>query len=148
MRTIPAAVVGVVAVLVTSCLGAQHRSGPALNDEVHVGNFVFRVTAVSLGVPKTESRTAQGAFVVVNLMVRNIRGVPQPVYCQDQTLKDRNGRKYDNAVNLGSREDRTVIQPGASVLVKCAFDVRRDSLPHTLTLRDSQYTTGVTVALL
>ncbi|CAM3094161.1 hypothetical protein BST27_03395 [Mycobacterium intermedium] len=125
-----------------------HDAGPSLSDEVRVGKFMFTVTAISLGVPKTGSRTAQGTFVIVNLRVRNMVAVPQPVYCQDQTLKDRNGRRYDNAVNLDRNGDRTVIQPGKAVQVKCAFDVRKDSLPETITLRDSQYTSGVTVSLL
>ncbi|MCV6977638.1 DUF4352 domain-containing protein [Mycobacterium bourgelatii] len=137
-----------VAVVAAGCGGVPHHSGPSLNDEVRVGKFMFTVTAISLGVPKTGTRTAQGTFVIVNLRVRNMVAVPQPVYCQDQTLKDRNGRRYDNAVNLDSHTDRTVIQPGKAVQIKCAFDVRKDSLPDSVTLRDSQYTSGVTVTLL
>lgn len=136
------------AALVSGCLSPRHISGPTLNDEVRVGNFAFTVTALHLGVPKTGSRTAQGAFVVVNLRVKNIGAVERSVYCQDQTLRDQAGRKYDNAVNVGSREDRVEIKPGKQVLVTCAFDLPTGTLPATLTVRDSQYARGATVALL
>lgn len=144
----PAVALVVVAASVTACGGAGRHSKPSLNDEVREGNFVFTVTALNLGVPRTGSRTAPGTFVVVNLKVKNAGATSQPVYCQDQILTDRAGKKYNNAINLDHREDRVVIPPGKEVHVKCAFDVQRGALPDSLTVRDSTYTRGATVALM
>ena len=133
---------------VTGCLGSSHSSNPGINDEVRDGHFAFTVTAINVGVPKTGDRTAQGTFVVVNLMVKNISGAPRAVYCQNQTLRDFAGKKYDDAVNLNSREDRVNIDPGDRVHITCAFDVQRGALPAAIELRDSPYTRGVRVTLL
>ncbi|ORA15901.1 DUF4352 domain-containing protein [Mycobacterium asiaticum] len=137
-----------VAVLITGCLGTRHHSGPGLNDEVRDGTLAFTVTAIHLGVPKTGHRTAQGVFVVVNLMVKNGGPTSRAVYCQDQTLTDFSGKHYDHAVNLDGPNDRTNIEPGKEVHVTCAFDVPNGMLPASITLRASQFSHGVRVALL
>lgn len=133
---------------ITGCLGSRHASNPGINDEVRDGHFAFTVTVINVGVPKTGNRTAEGAFVVVNLMVKNISGAPRAFYCQNQTLRDFGGKKYDDAVNLDSREDRVNIDPGSGVKIRCAFDVPQGALPAAVELRDSPYSRGVRVALL
>lgn len=135
-----------VALAASGCLGARHTSAPSLNDEVLVGELAFTVTALSLGVPTTGYRSAQGVFVVVNLMVQNKGDRPRSVYCQDQVLRDAAGKKYDNAVSVESRE--VTVAPGNKTLLKCAFDVPNGTLPAAVELHDSPYSRGATVALL
>lgn len=132
----------------SGCFGARHASAPSLNDEVRIGALAFTVTAINLGVPKTVHRAAQGVFVVVNLMVNNVGDRPRSVSCQDQTLKDPAGKRYENAVNVDSPGDLVRVGPGAKVLIKCAFDVPTGALPAAIELRDSPYSRGVTVTLL
>lgn len=132
----------------TGCWSAGHSAGPAINDEVRDGSFGFTVATINIGIPKTGNRTAQGTFVVVNLMVRNVGKAPRPVYCQNQTLRDFAGKRYDTAVNLESPQDRVTIEPGYQVRIACAFDVPEGTLPAAIELRDSPYTRGVRVALL
>ena len=136
-----------VAASITGC-HASRNGTTSLNDEVRDGDFAFTVTAINLGVPETGNRTAQGVFVVVHLMVRNISGGPRSVHCQNQVLKDFAGKKYDNAVNIGNRDDLTTIEPGRRVHVTCAFDVPTGALPSTLQVHDAPYSRGATVALL
>lgn len=137
-----------VALTTAGCLGARHASAPSLGDEVRIGDLVFTVTSINLGVPQTGHRTAQGVFVVVNLMVENKGDRQRSVYCQDQTLRDRAGRSYGNAANLDSPADLARVGSGTKVLVKCAFDVPTGTLPTAIELRDSQYSKGVRVTLL
>lgn len=134
------------AIVVAACSGAGQRSGPSINDEVHDGNFAFTVKSISLGVPETGHHTAQGAFVVINLMVRNIGGVARSVYCQNQVLRDPTGRGYENGVSL--REEQILVEPGKQVHVACAFDAPTGMLPTGIVLRDSQFSRGVMVRLL
>lgn len=119
-----------------------------MNDEVRDGTLAFTVTAIHLGVPETGHRTAQGVFVVVNLMVKNDGPTPRAVYCQDQMLTDFSGKNYEHAFNLDSPNDRTNIEAGKQVLVTCAFDVPKAMLPASITLRASQFSHGVRVALM
>lgn len=137
-----------VAVTASGCFGARHDSAPSLNDEVRLGELAFTVTTINLGVPTTGHRTAQGVFVVVNLKVQNVGDRPRSVFCQDQTLRDRAGKRYTNVVNLDSPGDLVRVGPGTTVLVKCAFDVPSGALPAAIELRDSPYSRGVTVMLL
>ena len=135
-------------VTVVSGCASRHISGPTLNDEVRDGDFAFTVTALHLGVPRTGSRTAEGVFVVVNLTVRNVGAVERRVYCLNQTLRDRAGKKYDNALNIDSPEDRVSVEPGRQVHLTCAFDVPTGALPASLTVRYPQFTSGATITLL
>ncbi|MBI2699391.1 hypothetical protein A9W98_01605 [Mycobacterium gordonae] len=137
-----------VALAASGCLGARHASAPSINDEVRVGELAFTVTSINLGVPATGHRTAQGVFHVVNLMIQNKGDRPRSVFCQDQTLRDPAGKRYTNVANIESPGDLVRIDPGAKVLVKCAFDVPSGTLPAAIELRDSPYSRGVTVRLL
>jgi hypothetical protein len=141
-------VVIAVAASITGCQGSRHGATPSLNDEVRDGDFAFTVTAIDLGVPETGNRAAQRVFVVVHLMVRNISGGARSVYCQNQILKDFAGKNYDNAVNVGNREDLTTIEPSRQVHVTCAFDVPTGALPASLRVHDAPYSRGATVTLL
>lgn len=138
----------VLAMALTGCLGSRHLLGPSLNDEVRDGNFAFTVTAINLGVPKTGDQSAYGVFVVVHIVVKNTGAVARTFYCQNQTLTDKAGKKYDNAVAIGNRENLSSINPGKQVHVTCAFDVPTGALPSTLQLRDSSQSRGATVQLL
>ncbi|MCV7196951.1 DUF4352 domain-containing protein [Mycobacterium angelicum] len=150
MRITPASALVAVAIVVSGCLSWVHSSAPtaSLNDEVRDGNFAFTVTVIDLGVQKIGYQAPQGVFVVVHLMVKNIGKLPRTVYCQNQTLRDQAGRKYDNALTVGSREDQININPGSQVHVRCAFDVPVGTLPATLQVRDSPYSKGAIVTLL
>ena len=141
-------VVIAVAASITGCQGSRHGATPSLDDEVRDGDFAFTVTAINLGVPETGNRTAQGVFVVTHLMVRNISDWTRSVYCRNQILKDFVGKYYDNAVNIGSRDDLTTIEPGRQVHVTCAFDVPTGALPASLQVHDAPYSRGVAVKLL
>jgi hypothetical protein len=141
-------VVIAVAASITGCHGSRRGATPSLNDEVRDGDFAFTVTAINLGVPQTGNQAAQGVFVVVHLMVRNISGGARSVYCQNQILQDFAGKNYDNAVNVGSREDLTTIEPGRQVHVTCAFDAPTGALPASLRVHDARYSRGATVKLL
>ena len=136
------------ATLVTGCLGAVHSSSPSLNDEVRDGNFAFTVTAVNIGVPEAGHRSAEGVFVVFQIMVRNVGDAPRTVYCQDQRLRDQAGRTYDNAVSIVGREGEANIGPGKQVHVTCAFDVPKGTLPAAMVVRGSAYSRGVAVTVL
>jgi predicted RecA/RadA family phage recombinase len=136
-----------VAASITGCHASRHGTA-SLNDEVRDGDFAFTVTAINLGVPQTGNQTAQGVFVVVQLMVRNISGGARSVYCQNQILKDFAGKRYDNAVNIGNRNDLTTVEPGRQVHITCAFDVPTGSLPASLQVHDARYSSGVTLTLL
>jgi hypothetical protein len=138
----------VIAFAVSGCFGVRHTSAPSFNDQVRVGELAFTVTAINLGVPKTGHRTAQGVFVVVNLMVENKGDRPRSVHCQDQILGDSAGKKYENAVNVDAAEDLVRVGPAAKVLFKCAFDVPSGMLPAAIELHDSPYHRGVDVTLL
>jgi hypothetical protein len=135
---------------VTGCLGSVHHSSgtASLNEEVRDGNFAFTVTAVNIGVPKTGHQTAQGVFVVFQIMVKNVGDAPRTVYCQNQRLKDQAGKTYDNAVSIVGREGQAVINPGKEVHVTCAFDVPAGTLPAAIVVHDSAYSRGVTVEVL
>jgi Domain of unknown function (DUF4352) len=131
---------------VTGCLGSSATRG--LGDEVHDGQFAFTVTAIDLGVPNIGSKTAQGVFVVVDLTVKNLSDIERTVYCQNQKLKDLAGKTYDDAVTVGSRENLININPGKQVHVKCAFDVPVGTLPSTIEVHDSPYSSGAAVQVL
>lgn len=147
VRAVRAACCVVAAMLVSGCLGTTHRSGPSFGDEVRDGDFAFTVTSISLGVPKTGNRTAQGVFVVVNLTVKNVGTGPRSVYCQNQTLRDPAGKRYENGVAIGDDEDQLRIKPGKAAHVTCAFDVPTSTLPAVIEVRDSQFSRGVRVTL-
>ena len=135
---------------VTGCLSSVHSSSgtASLNDEVHVGLFVFTVTSVDIGTPRIGYRTAQGVFVIVQITAKNIGDTPRSVYCQNQKLKDLSGRTYDDAINIGSGEDLFNINPGMQVRFGCAFEVPNGTLPGTVELHDSAYSKGVPVTVL
>jgi len=137
-----------VALATSGCLGAGHTSAPSLNDEVRIGDLAFTVTAINIGVAQTGHRSAQGVFVIVNVMVDNKGDRPRSLFCQDQTLKDHAGKRYTNAVNLDSAADLVSLGPGTKALVKCAFDVPSGTLPAAIELRDSPYSRGVSVTLM
>ena len=145
MRKIPALAA---ATLVTGCLGSVHSSSPSLNDEVRDGNFAFTVTAVNIGVPKTGYQTAQGVFVVFQIMVKNLGDAPRTAYCQNQRLKDQAGRTYDDAVSIVGREGEANIGPGKEVHITCAFDVPKGTLPAAIVVHESPYSKGVKVQVL
>lgn len=153
MDRFPQAVLRVVAgvaaaALVSGCLGVPHSSGPSLGNEVRDGDFAFTVSAIDLGLTKAGNRTAQGVFVVVNLLVRNVGPGARSVYCQDQILRDAAGKRYENAVVVDTRVDQVRIEPGKQALVRCAFDVPTGTLPAAIEVRASQFSRGVRVTLL
>jgi hypothetical protein len=129
-------------------MGSLHGSGPSLGVEVRDGDFAFTATSIHLGVPKTGNRTAEGVFVLVNLSVKNKGTGPRSVYCQNQTLRDFAGKRYENAVSVGASEDQLRIQPGKAADITCAFDVPTGTLPAAIEVRDSQFSRGVRVMLL
>ena len=145
MRKIPALAV---TTLVTGCLGPGPSSSPSLNEEVRDGNFAFTVTAVNIGVPKTGYQTAQGVFVVFQIMVKNVGDAPRTVYCQNQRLKDQAGKTYDDAVSIVGREGEANVSPGREVHITCAFDVPKGTLPAAIVVHDSPYSKGVKVQVL
>jgi hypothetical protein len=134
----------------TGCLGSVHNSAgtASLNEEVRDGNFAFTVTAVNIGVPKTGYQTAQGIFVVFQIMVKNLGDAPRTVYCQDQRLRDQAGKTYDNAVSIVGRAGEANIGPGKEVHVTCAFDVPKGTLPAAIVVHASPYSRGATVTVL
>jgi hypothetical protein len=135
---------------VTGCLSSVHSSSAtaALNDEVHDGGFAFTVTGVNLGVPKIGYQSAQGVFVVVDITVQNIGDEARTVYCQNQMLKDLAGKTYNDAVDVGRRDDLINIDPGKKVHFTCAFDVPVGTLPAAIEVHDSAYSRGATVKVL
>jgi len=140
--------VAAVAVMISGC--TRPRYGPetfALNQEVHVGVFAFTVTKVDLGVVQLGNKTAKGAFVVVDLSVRNIGDAPRTVYCQNQKLEDLAGKTYDG-VNVDAGADLLNITPGKQVQFSCAFDVPKGTQPGYVVVHDSPNFRSATVRLL
>jgi len=139
-----------VLIAVTGCDRSVRGLSPtvSLNEAVNVGTFAFTVTKVAFGERNLGYLTAQGDFILVDIMVKNIGGDPRSVYCQDQKLKDLSGRTYDDAVDVGDRDDLINIAPGNQVRFTCAFDVSKGALPAAVEVHESQYSEGATVTVL
>jgi Domain of unknown function (DUF4352) len=124
---------------------------------VRDGGFEFAVRNVSqvhqVGDPKDPglSITAKGVFVVVALVIRNVGDGPLTFFDRYQKLIDSSGDEYSASMaadiygNLGIPS--TTIAPGDALTVHLAFDVPVDTVPTNLTLRQSETSVGVTVAL-
>jgi hypothetical protein len=124
---------------------------------VRDGGFEFVVRDVAqmrqVGNPNSPglSITAKGVFVVVTLWIRNAGDGPLTFFDRYQTLIASSGDQYSASMaadiygNLGIPS--TKIAPGDALTVHLAFDVPTGAVPAKITLRQSDSSAGVTVAL-
>ncbi|OBH02229.1 hypothetical protein A5696_11780 [Mycobacterium sp. E2699] len=135
---------------VTGCHSPAEGSFPtvSLNHEVRDGKFAFTVHRVNVGTPGIGIHTAQGAFVLVDITVRNIGDELRAMYCQNEELNDLAGKTYDDAVTAGGGEDTIEINPGKQARVTCAFDVPKGMLAAAVEVHDRVCSSGATVQVL
>ncbi len=127
-----------------------------VGDAVRDGKFEFTVTEVETGVPSVGDemfgQTAQGQYVLVHLTVENIGDEAQYFDGSSQELVDTAGRKHsaDSSAAIyldDSNSFLNQINPGNSVEGIVVFDVPADAELASITLHDSMFSGGVTVAL-
>lgn len=143
----------------TSQAAAGHAQAAAhLNTPVRDGKFEFVVKSVQPGLAEVGdnpylAKKAQGQFVVVTLSVQNIGDRAQGFSPSDQKLTDSQGRSFDSdataQIALGGSDIPVWdnINPGNTVEVKVIYDMPRDAVPASITLHDSMFSGGATVAL-
>lgn len=143
----------------TSQAAAGHTPATAhLNTPVRDGKFEFVVKSVQPGLTQVGdnpylAKKAQGQFVVVTLSVQNIGDRAQGFSPSDQKLTDNQGRSFDSdadaQIALGGSDIPVWdnINPGNTVDVKIVYDMPRDAVPASITLHDSMFSGGATVAL-
>ncbi|MCX4098085.1 DUF4352 domain-containing protein [Nocardia sp. alder85J] len=134
---------------------ARATAGP--NTPVRDGKFEFTVTAVQSGVSTVGDnpfmrKTAQGAYTIVSLTVKNISNVPYGFSPSDQDLFDAQNRKFGNdaaaAMNLQANTSLYAdINPGNAITAQVAFDLPADAAPDHIVLHDSMFSGGTTVSL-
>ena len=142
--------------------GAGSRTGAGqdargVGDKVRDGKFEFTVTGVETGVASVGGsfleQKAQGQFVLVHLMVRNIGTEAQTMFDSNQTVKDVAGREFsaDSAAALAIEGNEDVwvtdVNPGNSVTGIVVFDMPKKARPASIELHDSAFSGGVTVDL-
>jgi hypothetical protein len=122
---------------------------------VRDGAFEFVVLDVSqvhqVGDPNDPglSITAKGVFIVVTLSIRNVGNAANTFFDSYQTLIDSSGSRYSASMaadiygNLSIHS--TKIAPGDELVVHIAFDMPVDAVPTSLTLRESNSSSGVMV---
>ena len=130
---------------------------PPLGVRVQDGNLEFAALGVAttqtVGDPKEPglSVNARGVFVVVTVSIRNTGDKAITFIDSYQKLTDKQGRAFEvsNAADIYGNRDvpSTKIQPGDGLVVRLAFDVPTDTVPATLLLRESEFSTGVTARL-
>jgi hypothetical protein len=130
---------------------------PGLNTPVRDGKFEFVVTDVQSGVQTVGTnpylrKTAQGAYTIVSITVRNTSKAPHGFSPGDQYVFDTQNRRFGNdavaAINL--QPDTSLyadINPGNSVSAQVVFDLPADALPDHIVLHDSMFSGGATVSL-
>lgn len=138
--------------------GGQSQPTAHLNTPVRDGKFEFVVKTVRSGLTEVGdnpylAKKAQGQFVVVTLSVQNIGDRAQGFSPSDQKLIDSQGRSFDSdaaaQIALGGSDIPVWdnINPGNTVDVKVVYDMPRDAVPASITLHDSMFSGGATVAL-
>jgi hypothetical protein len=136
----------------------NHQATARLNTPVRDGKFEFVVKSVQPGLTEVGdnpylAKKAQGQFVVVTLSVQNIGDRAQGFSPSDQKLIDNQGRSFDSdataQIALGGSDIPVWdnINPGNTVEVKVIYDMPRDAVPAKITLHDSMFSGGATVAL-
>ncbi|GGL14255.1 hypothetical protein Sme01_06470 [Sphaerisporangium melleum] len=128
-----------------------------IGDVVKDGRFAFKVTRVEKGLTQVgEGFTiskAQGRYVLVHLVVKNIGDEAQLFSDSAQKLIDAKGRQYDaasGAAALGLKDSNAFlnnINPGNSVRGILLFDVPKDLHLRAVELHDSIFSDGTTVTL-
>lgn len=135
---------------------ADEPDAAGLGDAVRDGKFEFTVTEVESGVASVGDemfgQTAQGQYVLVHLTVENIGDEAQYFDGSSQELVDTAGRKHsaDSSAAIyldDSNSFLNQINPGNSVEGIVVFDVPADAELASITLHDSMFSGGVTVAL-
>lgn len=121
---------------------------------VRDGKFEFAVTDVKSGVARVGLQSAQGAFLIVTLAVRNISDETKWFLPFGQKLFDAQGNAIDHDTTatawqaMQSRLGHSFeLRPGASATTVLVFDVPPGSTPAHLELHDFVLSDGVTVAL-
>ena len=121
------------------------------------GKFEFRVLdmtrAATAGNPSNQFEIvkAQGEFIILTLLVRNIGDEPQGYFGDNQKLIDASGREYgaSSAADLWMNVDNATgdINPGNSIQVSAAFDVPPGTAPTELEVHDSMFSGGARIGL-
>ncbi|APA97278.1 Non-specific serine/threonine protein kinase [Nocardia seriolae] len=130
---------------------------PGLNTPVRDGKFEFIVTDIQTGIKEVGTnpylqKTAQGAYPIVSITVRNIGKSPYGFSPSDQYVYDAQNRKFanDTAAALNLQSDTSLyanLNPGNSITAQVVFDLPADSLPDHIVLHDSMFSGGATVSL-
>ncbi|GAB0102562.1 DUF4352 domain-containing protein [Nocardia sp. JMUB6875] len=142
----------------TSSGGAPVKPpAPGLNTPVRDGKFEFVITEIQSGVKELGDnqflrKTAQGAYTIVSITVRNISNVPYGFSPGNQYVFDTKNRKFGNdaaaAINLQADTSLYAdINPGNSITAQVVFDLPADSEPDHIVLHDSMFSGGTTVSL-
>ncbi|GAB4587621.1 DUF4352 domain-containing protein [Nocardia sp. IFM 10818] len=136
---------------------AEDKPTPGLNTPVRDGKFEFVVTEVQSGIRTVGTneflqQTAQGAYTIVSLTIRNTSDKPYGFSPANQDLYDTQNRKFGNdaaaAINLQADTSLYAnINPGNTVTAQIVFDLPADSTPDHIVLHDSMFSGGVTVSL-
>jgi hypothetical protein len=135
---------------------AAEPAPAGIGDTVADGKFEFTVTQVEEGVQQIGNdmfgAEAQGQFVLVHVTVRNIGTEAQYFDGSSQKLQDSLGRSHSAdsgaAIYLDdSNSFLNQINPGNAVDGIVVFDVPADAELDSVTLHDSMFSGGVTVAL-
>ena len=135
---------------------SAEAAAPGIGETVADGKFEFVVTEVETGVERLGddflNDEAQGQFVLVHLDVRNIGEEAQYFDGSSQELLDSEGRTHSAdggaAIYLDdSNSFLNQINPGNEVQGVVVFDVPVDAELASITLHDSAFSGGVTVAL-
>lgn len=143
---------------VTSSAAAPGKPpAPGLNTPVRDGKFEFAITEIQSGVKELGDnpylrKTAQGAYTIVSITVRNTSNVPHGFSPGNQYVFDTKNRKFGNdaAAGMNLQADTSLyadINPGNSVTAQVVFDLPADSEPDRIVLHDSMFSGGATVSL-
>ncbi|MFJ4657948.1 DUF4352 domain-containing protein [Nocardia sp. NPDC088792] len=140
-----------------SAATTEKPPAPGLNTPVRDGKFEFTVTDIQTGIKQVGTnpyleKTAQGAYTIVSLTVRNIVNVPYAFSPGNQYVYDAQNRKFTNdpaaAINLQADTSLYAnINPGNAITAQVVFDLPADSTPDHIVLHDSMFSGGTTVSL-
>jgi archaellum component FlaG (FlaF/FlaG flagellin family) len=141
---------------VTTKAAAPKDTTLRIGDKAHDGKFQFVVTGIKSGVPQIGDKylntKAQGQFVLVSIVVKNIGNEAQTFDGSSQTLYI-GGKKFsaDTGAAIYLKDSQSFlndINPGNQVKGVVVFDVPKTaSAFQKIELHDSAFSGGVTVVL-
>lgn len=158
-------IVAIVALVNSGSKSTISSPGAATSDAPTVGAHIatpvrdgkFEFTVVKIDPRKSGvgtaplSKNAQGQFVLVHLMVKNIGTEAQTFDQGSQVMLDQSGNKLSPDTEASLYVDPSnflaKINPGNSIKGTLVFDIAKGAVPTQLELHDSAFSSGVMISL-